>query len=94
MKNVLILIFANIYKLHKDIQKSIKMSYFDMEKQIIIAIDNAILVVDFTDNTITGDTFTVRNVLKGWGLKWDSDNSVWTGNRNKLKELCYCYKLK
>lgn len=65
-----------------------------MEKQIIIAIDNAILVVDFTDNTITGDTFTVRNVLKGWGLKWDSDNRAWTGNRDKLKELCYCYKLK
>ncbi len=47
--------------------------------------------VDMDNLAITGNTYPARQVMREWGLVWDSEKKAWTGSREVLNALCVKY---
>jgi len=47
--------------------------------------------IDMDTLTVTGNTYTVRSMMREFGLVWDRDNKAWTGSRETLNSICVKY---
>ena len=47
--------------------------------------------IDLDNLIVTGNTYPVREMLKGIGLTWDRYNKGWTGSYDVLNAMCVKY---